>query len=203
VNTFGVSDIHSGSGGNQLPYHQLRIVATDEDGDHEYQFGVEAPFRLGGQLFADEATVSEFAAAVQRVRGGPAAIVSPTYSGLVSAGLTPGMTAFTSARISRRVAVVVYTALGVVLAFAMYGYVVNHTEPRLWALVAIVASTIIRVPFFIAQARSESRERAAGYTTLNRQHLDVEQRHPVTGIVLRAAGAPPLTKDQFVQALGR
>jgi hypothetical protein len=53
----------------------------------------------------------------------------------------------------------------------------------------------------LVQRRAITRERSGGYTTLNGRELDLQQRHPRTGTVLRHAGQPPLSEKEF-DALG-
>ena len=70
-----------------------------------------------------------------------------------------------------------------------------------WISVGCLAAGVIALGLVALSARMASaasaRERAAGYTTLNGTDLDLEQRHPVTGAVIRAAGAPALLRREF------
>ncbi|TAL44765.1 MAG: hypothetical protein EPN91_03725 [Salinibacterium sp.] len=63
----------------------------------------------------------------------------------------------------------------------------------LLALFAVIARTMER--------RATKRERAAGYTTLNGLELDVEQRHPRTGQVIRKANAKAIPREKFNEIL--
>jgi hypothetical protein len=65
------------------------------------------------------------------------------------------------------------------------------------AVIAIVVSSITRFQLELAIAR----ERLAGFTTLNGADLELEQRHPHTGKVIREADEPALTKTEFATAL--
>lgn len=65
------------------------------------------------------------------------------------------------------------------------------------AVIAIVIATITRFQLELAIAR----ERQAGYTTLNGADLELQQRHPRTGAVIRSAFEPALTKKEFAAAL--
>ena len=72
-----------------------------------------------------------------------------------------------------------------------------------WISVGCLAAGLIALGLIALSARMTSaasaRERAAGYTTLNGTELDLEQRHPVTGAVIRAAGAPALLRREFAE----
>jgi hypothetical protein len=48
-----------------------------------------------------------------------------------------------------------------------------------------------------------NKENSAGYTTLNGRFLHLDQRHPTTGLIIRPAMAPALTRAQFQDALRR
>lgn len=88
----------------------------------------------------------------------------------------------------------------VVVAPALYCAITATELAPIYVPIAIAFPIAIYVLMYLAH-RANKREAAAGYTTLNRVHLSREQRHPRTGRVLRAAGAPPLTKEQFREAL--
>jgi hypothetical protein len=47
------------------------------------------------------------------------------------------------------------------------------------------------------------RELAADYTTSAQGHYEVERRHSPTGVVMREAGAPGLTREQWANAMKR
>jgi hypothetical protein len=49
--------------------------------------------------------------------------------------------------------------------------------------------------------RKARKEIAAGYTTMAQGHYEVERRHSPTGVVMRAAGQPPLTREQWERAM--
>lgn len=48
--------------------------------------------------------------------------------------------------------------------------------------------------------RKEKQELAAGYTTSKQGHYEVERRHSPTGLIVRKAGQPALTRDQEAAA---
>jgi ferredoxin len=52
-------------------------------------------------------------------------------------------------------------------------------------------------------AYKRRREIAAGYTTALQGHYEVERRHPPTGVIMRYAGQPALTRVQEEQARRR
>ncbi len=56
---------------------------------------------------------------------------------------------------------------------------------------------------YILSMRKGRREVAAGYTTSAQGDNEVERRHSPTGVVMRPAGAPDLTKPQWDAAMIR
>jgi hypothetical protein len=66
------------------------------------------------------------------------------------------------------------------------------------ALVLFVLAIVGRT----MERRAMKRERDAGYTTLNGTELDLEQRHPRTGEVIRRANAAAIPIQKFKEMLG-
>lgn len=114
-----------------------------------------------------------------------------------------GVTAWTLLR-RVRLYVVVFIVLLHVSIFGLV-WLFLQTDEVLLSLLAWIASVVVLyAPVKIlrrALERARTRERAAGYTTLNGLDLDLRQLQPLTGRVIRTAGAPALSRDEFKRAL--
>lgn len=137
----------------------------------------------------------------EALRGGdPTAFAPAAASSTPRPGtLEPGTTAFRAAHVGALPVTRVTTLVYVVTAPIM-----------LWALlqgsIAIavgvaVLGLLVSLALFWRETRAVAREEAAGYTTLNGQYLHLEQRHPVTGMVIREAGGTALSKERFRELL--
>lgn len=113
--------------------------------------------------------------------------------------LEPGETAYTASRVGKVRSKYVITALWVVVApFVLWAAFTQTFAPLLGAIVVQMA--VVGVLLW-RETRAVAREEAAGYTTLNGQHLHLEQRHPVTGMVIREAGGTALSNERFRELL--
>lgn len=79
--------------------------------------------------------------------------------------------------------------------------IINSPPHPQWAMTLaglLVCLTGASVIYFVqVSTMKENREVEAGYTTLPRAHMDVEQRDPYLGRVIRTAGAQYLAGDDF------
>lgn len=111
--------------------------------------------------------------------------------------LISGMTAWTA----RQLGVILLVVAGV-LALALISIAIvigGEIAVYLYALAGLLITVAGAVLLYsVAVGRNELDE---GYTTLHGSHLEVEQRHPATGSVIRSAGSPALTNDQLRAAL--
>ena len=111
--------------------------------------------------------------------------------------LLPGRTAWALDRTVMRVVIIV-TAILIAAAIAR----IVLTGRLGWVFVAFLLVQLILSAARALVQRYTKMEQGAGYTTLNGVELHFPQLHPRTGALLRVAGAPPLTKQQFRDALG-
>jgi hypothetical protein len=173
------------------PYSRLRLTLLLDGTPHEVQFGVEEGFEM-----AHATRLAFLAGQLLDVLEGIVVIEPGEGAGR---RLIPGMTAW-SARQFATVAVIVTVVLSVFLvpiAVVLGG----DLAVFLYAICGIlVLGAVVMV---VTAARIVRREVARGYTTLDGAHLGVEQRHPGTGAVIRAAGRPALTPEELRAALAR
>lgn len=114
--------------------------------------------------------------------------------------LQPGMTAWRADRLYRPV---IGAILGFgTLALAVGAILLGEFD---WVVVAVGALIAVQIVYVMGTSmlvmRASARERAAGYTTLHRKHLELEQRHPSSGSVIRPAGEPPVEDTEFARLL--
>jgi hypothetical protein len=155
--------------------------------------------------YLDEAGVQD---AVVRARtaltGGDhaAATVTTTTSFTPRPGtLEPGTTAFRAAHIGK----LPLTHFTTVVSVATAPILLIAVLQRMFALAIglIVLEIAVMLALMWRETRAVTREEAAGYTTLNGKHLNLEQRHPVSGMVIREAGGTAISKERFRELLGR
>lgn len=76
-------------------------------------------------------------------------------------------------------------------------------DPITWSFLALFGTGLSWLAFSFWMMRiKEAREVAAGYTTMAQGHYDVERRHSPTGVIMRGAGQPALTRSQWEDAMG-
>ncbi len=114
--------------------------------------------------------------------------------------LEPGLTAWRADRLFRPA---IATILGVGTLLLAGGAIVLGEFDRV--VVAVGILVFVQLAYVMGTSmlvmRASARERASGYTTLHRRHLDLEQRHPSSGSVIRPAGEPPLDNKEFARLL--
>jgi hypothetical protein len=181
-------------------YERLALVPSGESSGR-IEFGVERLSPLTTSVGTmSEADLVQLAVRINEQRG-LSSIASP--SGALK-GLESGPTAWSLTRLGP----LPVSALGwVAQGIFLIGFVtVAVRGPLVVTLVTVAVSLALILLMFlrlrVAKTAAE-REKAAGYTTLNGVNLAVEQRHPLTGVVIRAAGAPALSKQEFASLLGR
>jgi len=191
-----------------LPRLKVTVAQLQESAASpvDLQFGITklstGPFIA---RYLDEPGVQDLVLqAREALRGGNPASVMPSPSTLSftprPGTLEPGTTAYHAARLGSIPVKRVITALWIVA-----------TPLVLWAsfmrdvgfLFSVIAVQLVAIGVLLwRENRAVSREEAAGYTTLNGKHLHLEQRHPVSGMVIREAGATAITPDRFRELLG-
>lgn len=185
-------------------YPGLHFVVTDDYESRSQVIGVEGKLRNITQ--ANIGAEADVVAALAEIRSvlGQAPIAAPQT---VESYMPVAMPRRTAYRAQRRAFLPFAgtTAIGGTIATSGIATWITAGDPTVAivfgvvGLLMILAATVMR--FRVKSA--EARERAAGYTTLNAANLDLDQRHPRTGIVIRNAFAPALTKAQFADALRR
>jgi hypothetical protein len=198
----GLGDLLERKGYGQTSYHRLRMVVLRNGEPVTVQFGIEhVPRYVSTRHVLNESEIVDLVTEVSKLRSGGIAPVQPQPS-YVSAGLTPGMPAWSAGRILR-------LPLMTIMWISQIPFVAGLASlflkgPLLttvgcfvaWGLFCASAWTVV-----FLEGAAVKRERAAGYTTLNGVELAVEQRHPRTGVVIRPAGAPAIPKARFAEIL--
>lgn len=205
IQSIGLGATTEKKGYGDQPAQQLRVDIADEDGHPvTLQFAIERIARMGGTPFLAEDAVLDFAVNARARQGSRVSAARPAPSTAASTGLLPGMTAWAAGRVGPiRVR---YAFLIPVPFFALVALALALRLPTavLSGLAAVwIASQFYAFWVLIRQGRAAKREADAGYTTLNRANLALEQRHPMTGRVIRAAGEQALTDQQFAEELRR
>lgn len=181
-------------------YERLAVALVGESVGR-LEFGVERVSRIA----TSAATMSEADLVLLAVRmneqRGRRSVAAP--SGALK-GLDSGPTAWSLTRLGPfPVSVLGWVAQGIFLI----GFVTLAVRGPLGVTLVSVAVSLALILVMFLRLRvvnkAAEREKAAGYTTLNGVNLAVEQRHPLTGVVIRAAGAPALGKQEFAAQLGR
>lgn len=172
----------------------------------EIQFGMLKP-NGGAYLsrYLDEPAVQDTVAKVREaLRGGdPGAVVAPSSSSFTPrpGTLEPGTTAFRAAHVGPLPIIHVTTLIYVATAPIMLWAIFNGNAAL--AIGVVVADIAVMLALMVRESRAVAREESAGYTTLNGKHLNLEQRHPVSGMVIREAGGTAISKERFRELLGR
>ena len=86
---------------------------------------------------------------------------------------------------------------GIVTVGALIVLVTTHDTRRVVPLFLIIVAAFL-VSFLIAHwgSKQKDRECAAGYTTSSIGYPNLEQVDPATGLIVRAAGEPLLTRQE-------
>lgn len=179
-------------------YHLLRLTVRGNDEPLTIQFGLEpSPGILRSRSFMSEAEVVGVAAQANEIWHGG---VQPhqAASSHLSAGLVAGRTAWAAQRFPVGPPVAKLVLLQLLFVAAIATLLLKLPIWSTWLVVGISAAVYVTLALSARLTRhAAQREKAAGYTTLNGVDLALEQRHPVTGVVIRAANALPLTRQQF------
>lgn len=155
--------------------------------------------------YLDEPGLQELVVqAREALRGGdPSAVVAPSAQSFTPrpGQLEPGTTAFRASHLGpvpvSRVITGIWIVAAAVFLFAVY-------RENLELVVVVIGVQVVAIGALLwRQSRAEAREVAAGYTTLNGRNLQREQRHPVTGMVIRDAGGTAIPPERFRELLGR
>ena len=75
------------------------------------------------------------------------------------------------------------------------------TPVRNWTTGALFLDVAVLVVLMILHRIQGSREAGAGYTTLSRGRIELPEVDPASGAILREAGAPYLSREEFKSAL--
>ncbi len=185
-----------------MAYSRLRIEITSGSGSSRISFGVDRVTRgYSGFQSLDESQLLELAMSMNALRGRTTA---PRTINTVK-GLEPGPTAWSLSRFGPLPTLALSWVAQVIALIGVLGVVVLRAPILLlWITFGIALILYLAMAVRLkAAARAMDREKAAGYTTLNGGQLALEQRHPITGVVLRAPGARALSKQEFADHLGR
>jgi len=71
------------------------------------------------------------------------------------------------------------------------------------AVIVSVPAAVATITGFVLAQRRSTLEAAAGYTTLKSVRQELEQRHPVSGRVIRPAGAPFVRRSRVKASSAR
>lgn len=187
-------------GWGAVEYSRLKVQLVGDEGG-TVSFGGEKVGRVpSGSLNLDEADLLDLATQINAQRGrAPAARTQGAHKGL---DVTP--TAWSLTRIGPvSLGTLLVAAQGIAIIGLISARATSSFDILWWALAVygiLVVTVLVRGR---ALLRASAAEKRAGYTTMQRTQLALEQRHPVTGVVIRAAGAPALTKQEFAALLAR
>jgi hypothetical protein len=185
------------------PYSRLKLLVNTPDGVVDLEFAVEHIPGFGIARF----NLNEAEIAVMANDGGT--IVSgrrPDSASMTQSAsvmtLIPGTTAWAATRRSR-IATWAYFLLAIPLLVAIFAIARGDGVSGAFPLLIIAIFVIQGTNFLFAWMgnRISTRERAAGYTTLNAVDLDLPQVNPRSGQVIRPAGGLALSKDEFKRQL--
>lgn len=181
-------------------YERLAVVLIGETGGR-IEFGVERVSRVPTSAAnLGEADLVLLAVRMNEQRG-RRPVGAP--SGALK-GLDTGPTAWSLTRLGPvPVSAIGWVAQGVFVIGLVTVVVRGPFVITLVAAGVAVALILLMLVRLRVVNKAAEREKASGYTTLNGINLAVEQRHPLTGVVIRAAGAPALSKQEFAALLGR
>ncbi len=78
----------------------------------------------------------------------------------------------------------------------------GNIDPVTFAFMLLFAGGLAVLTFGVwMMNRKAKREVDAGYTTMAQGYYNVERRHSPTGVIMRAAGEPALTREQWERAM--
>lgn len=187
------------------PYYRLLIAFDVGEGSVTLPFGVSrVPRFLSRRFTLDENELADLAIRLRALRDGREPSRARPVLSHTPAGLTPGPTAWKLNRLGP-----LPTLWWGWVSQAAFLTAVLSLVLRLpgWVTWSAVAVSIVILAVMLLRARqaatASKREAYAGYTTLNGVSLALEQRHPVSGRVIRAADDRALTKAEFAEALAR
>jgi hypothetical protein len=193
VTAFGTGPTESDKGTLMIETAEgARLVTSLEQTDR---------YRLGtGEV--QQAELAEIVGRVNAMRGVARGGVAASPSLVMTSGLEPGTTAWAARRVSAlaRPPVVAVVFLCGLIGGALVA--LGASAPGQLLIAVSFAATAIGFIGLRVERRARRRERAAGYTTLNGLELDLTQRHPRTGGILRAAGQRPLSREVLSQLTG-
>jgi hypothetical protein len=90
----------------------------------------------------------------------------------------------------------------VVSLSASFAVIAFAPTSKVVAPLVLLGLGVVPLAMHRARRRREAEELAKGYTTLPGDHINVDQVHPFTGQLIRAAGEPLLTPAQWSAQLG-
>jgi len=185
------------------PYPGLLFVVTGTYETRAQVIGIEArPKNIQMATIGGEAEVVAAQAEIRAVLG-QAVVAAPRTMESLTPKLLPGL----SAHVARKRAFLPFAGTIAVgsslISGGLAAFFSGGLEPGIQFLVlGLVVIAVVSIMHGIV-SRAEAHERAEGYTTLNDRNLDLDQRHPRTGVVIRPAFAAALTKAEFADALRR
>ncbi|MGX5679993.1 hypothetical protein [Schumannella luteola] len=200
VDTLELGPEYVGRSRSDVSFARLRVVVRDRDGALPTMLlGVFQEDALGVKYLTEDSLL-ELLDRMRVIRGGAASQRKAVSH--ASSGLVPGTTAHDAARIGPIstsavpwVAQIVGFA-GAVIAVVVKQYAIGFSMLGIGFLIGVAYFLLL-----VREGRALKREEAAGYTTKNGHKLMLEQRHPVTGAVIRHAGERALTKQEFADRL--
>lgn len=171
----------------------------------DIEFGILKPTSGAFQSALDEPALQAMVVKIREaLRGGdPVAADAPVAVSFTPrpGTLEPGTTAFRASHVGKLpikyVMPLVYAVSVPIIFFAIF-----EGNVALAIGVAVVDIAVL-LALMWRETRAVAREEAAGYTTFNGKHLHLEQRHPVSGMVIREAGGTAISKERFRELLGR
>jgi hypothetical protein len=186
-----------------IPYSRLKVSVDTPSDTVDLAFALEFIPGPGSSRFnLNEAEIAVIAHKADAIVGTRRSGSTSTTQSTGAMTLSPGTTAWEAAR-HARIATFAYFLLAIPLFVAVFalarGEGVSGAFPLL--LIAIVVIQGTNFALMWKATRSSTRERAAGYTTLNAADLDLPQLNPHTGRVIRPAGGLALSKDEFKRQL--
>lgn len=183
---------------------RMRVVVAAESGTVTLQFALRRLQGLGtGFETMTQAQVAAMVDLANNRRGGTASRGAATPYFAFSDDRLPGATAWSLLR-AIRIYLWVFGVLLIAGLAALFALILVEDNVVIVLGAFLLGMVLIYAPVGIMRRmmeRARKRERAAGYTTLNGLDLDLRQLQPLTGRMIRAAGAPPLSNDEFRRAL--
>ena len=176
--------------------HRLSVHIQLSESAKQLRFAVSSISPLGTAVAASEGDLAELVRKATDALGVLPPANRVTTGTMGANTLQPGVTAWAAARWLRRLATAV-PVLGGLVVVAALSPLFSGGRVAVWAVFILIPLQAAYLLGVYVSARATKRERAAGYTTLNRVELDLPQLHPRTGAVLREASALPLSEQRF------